>query len=257
MHWQSTGKPGALTPIVMLHKLGGWIADWSDCAAALPDDRQRIAFDLPGHGASQWDGPPPAVQTVFETAMLVDGALQEMGIDQIDLAGTSLGGCVAVALAALRPGRVRRLALPSCALGTATAWEDILRKEQGQFETGQFTADGAPLPSDPALSRDVFGLTDWQRIGAEQNASRAVAGKWIRPQERGVALADFPQLLPRITAPTLLIYGSRDTYFQKYRESALIALQEGTAVTLPDASGFPVQDDASKTAAALTEFFSN
>ncbi|MBT0669521.1 alpha/beta fold hydrolase [Novosphingobium profundi] len=245
-------------PVVLLHKLGGWVADWRGVAPLLAQDRPVIAIDLPGHGQSRWNGTPPAVQTVEETAMLVRGALLELGrtlgFGHVHVAGTSLGGCVAVALAALCPELVGKLALPSCVLGAGTSWEAILEKEAKQARDGQFSAEGDPLPTDAALSKAVFHLDHAREIAAEQNASRRVAGHWIRPQERGVALTDFTRLMPRITAPTLLLYGARDTYFLAYRDEALGHLRQGRSIVLPDVSGFPVQDSPVRTGEALAAF---
>ena len=240
-------------PVVLLHKLGGWLADWRDVAAPLAKARQVIAFDLPGHGTSRWLGKPPQVQTVLETASLVLGALQDLGLPRTDLAGTSLGGCVAVAMATLAPDRVRKLALPSCVLGPASTREEVTRKEQAQ--AAMFTADGLPLPVAPGVSKEIFGLLDADRIGAEQNASRALAGRWIRPHERGVAFTNFVALMAQVTAPTLLLYGARDTFFLKYRAGAEAALTDVRSVVLPGASGFPVQDNPRETAGELIKFF--
>ncbi|MFT4053817.1 MAG: alpha/beta fold hydrolase [Novosphingobium sp.] len=252
LHHVSLGGNSAALPVVLLHKLGGWVADWREVAPVLARGRCVIAFDLPGHGASRWQGPPPEIQTVLETAALVLGAMQEMGLSQVDLAGTSLGGCVAVAMAALAPGRVRRLALPSCVLGPASTPEQVAAKEKAQ--AAMFTSKGDPLPVDPAVARDIFGLRDFARIGTEQNASRAQAGRWIRPHERGVAYTDFVELMRRITAPTLLLYGARDTFFLKYRSTAEASFRDVRSVVLPDASGFPVQDNPTETAMELAHF---
>jgi pimeloyl-ACP methyl ester carboxylesterase len=240
-------------PLVLLHKLGGWIADWRDVATALSLRRRVIAFDLPGHGTSRWQGDPPQVQTVLETAALIHGALLDMGLKRTDLAGTSLGGCVAVAMTAIAPERVRKLALPCCVLGPASTLDQVRQKEQAQ--AAMFTPDGLPLPVGPDIARQVFGLIDAERIGAEQNASRAQAGRWIRPHERGVAFTDFTALMPRVTAPTLLLYGARDTFFLKYRAGAEAAFPDVRTVVLPDASGFPVQDNPRETARELARFF--
>lgn len=254
LHWRSVGHASARPPLVLLHMLGGWSDDWRMVARLLAPDRRVIAFDLPGHGLSPWQGLPPEVQTVEETAALIAGALSELGLGQVDLAGTSLGGCVAVALAAGMPERVRRLVLPSCALGKGRSWDDIRAKEADQLRTGMFNAAGDPLPGEPEALVKVFGVRDAARISAEQNASRQQAGRWIRPQERGVALTDFSRLMARITAPTLLIYGENDTFFPSYRPIAEAALRHSQTVVLPQASGLPVLDDPAATAAAIRQF---
>lgn len=254
LHWRGAGKAAQHPPLVLLHMLGGWSDDWRMVARLLATDRWVIAFDLPGHGLSAWQGLPPEVQTVEETAALLAGALSELGLGQFDLAGTSLGGCVAVALAAAMPDRVRRLALPSCALGKGRGWDAIRAKEADQLRGGMFNAAGDPLPGGPEALVEVFGVRDAARISAEQNASRQQAGRWIRPQERGVALTDFSRLMARITAPTLLLYGDNDTFFPSYRPIAEAALRHSQTVVLPQASGLPVLDDPVATAGAIRQF---
>lgn len=252
LHYVTLGAESKAPPLVLLHKLGGWVADWRDVAPKLAEGRRVIAFDLPGHGASAWLGPPPAVQTVSETATLLLGALQELNLSQVDLAGTSLGGCVAVAMAALAPARVRRLALPSCVLGPASSAAQVAAKEAGQ--AAMFNAAGDPLPLEADLAKDIFGLIDVERIGAEQNASRRKAGRWIRPHERGVAFTDYVALMRKVEAPTLLLYGARDNFFLKYRAAAEAALRDVRTVVMPGASGFPVQDNPQETAREIARF---
>ncbi|MGE8133993.1 alpha/beta fold hydrolase [Novosphingobium subterraneum] len=254
LHWRSAGRAEQRPPLVLLHMLGGWSDDWRMVARLLSPDRRVIAFDLPGHGLSAWQGPPPEVQSVEETAALIAGAMTELGLGQVDLAGTSLGGCVAVALAVGMPERVRRLVLPSCALGKGRSWYDIRAKEADQLRGGMFNAAGDPLPGGPEALVKVFGVRDAVRISAEQNASRQQAGRWIRPQERGVALTDFSRLMARITAPTLLLYGDNDTFFPGYRPIAEAALRHSQTVVLPQASGLPVLDDPVATAGAIRQF---
>lgn len=255
LHYATMGRDENLPPIILLHKLGGWMADWRDVASHLAETRRVIAFDLPGHGESQWSGPPPRVQSVFETAALVIGALQEFKLAPVDIAGTSLGGCIGVAMAALYPDRVRRLALPSCVLGRASSEEAVAKKEADQAHF--WTEEGHPLPVDPEFSRKMFGLTDYQRIALEQDHSRDRAGQWIKPQERGVAFTDFLELLPRITAPTRLFYGDQDHFFAQYKDPALERLAHGSAVTIAGASGLHVQDQPRETATSLAEFLNS
>ena len=87
LHWRSAGSAAQRPPLVLLHMLGGWSDDWRMVARPLATDRRVIAFDLPGHGLSAWQGLPPEVQTVEETAALIAGALSELGLAQFDLAG--------------------------------------------------------------------------------------------------------------------------------------------------------------------------
>ena len=246
---ETTGKP----PIVLLHKLGGWMADWRHVAPLLAQGRQVIAFDLPGHGGSRWQGPPPYIQTLGETASLLVAALDDLGVEQIDLVGTSLGGCLSVPLAAFYPEMVRRLALVSCALVGGNSRADIARLIDAG-EKGVYDATGNPLPYDPQLLAKTFGIIHIQPMAAEGADSRIVAGRWIQPSERGVFRMNIQAMLKRVEAPTLLLYGDKDKAYIKYRAAAEANLKQSQTAFVPDAGAFVMQDNPPETARILRGF---
>jgi pimeloyl-ACP methyl ester carboxylesterase len=240
-------------PVVLLHKLGGWMADWRHVAPLLAKGRQIIAFDLPGHGDSRMVGDPPYIQTLGETAAMLVGAFDEMGLDKIDLVGTSLGGCVGTSLAAFYPERVHRLALVSSALTPARSLATIAEKLDGP-QKAIFDANGAPLPNDAKLLSTVFGIVNYEQISAEGNSSRRQAGRWIQCQERGVAITDIVANLARIEAQTLLLYGALDPDYVKFRATAETALKRSRTAFVPNAGAFVMQDNPPATAAILADF---
>jgi pimeloyl-ACP methyl ester carboxylesterase len=254
LRYVTLGDPRSTKPpIVLLHKLGGWVADWRHVAPALAEGRRLIAFDLPGHGDSRWLGDAPYIQSLSETATLIVGALDEMGIDKIDLIGTSLGGCVSVPFAAFFPERVRSLVLISSALGGKRTLAEIkvaVDKKQGAM----FTAAGDPLPNDAALSAKIMGLVHAGPIAAEQNASRRRAGRWIQPSERGVGITDIKGLLTRVSAHTLLVYGDQPSGYLRFREEAEAALGNSRTQYVPNSGAFTMQDNPTGTIAILKPF---
>jgi pimeloyl-ACP methyl ester carboxylesterase len=246
---QDSGKP----PVVLLHKLGGWMADWRFVAPALAQGRHVIAFDLPGHGGSKWDGPVPYIQTLSESAALLIGALDELGIDKIDLLGTSLGGCVGVVLAALWPERVNRLAVVSSALARRRSLAEV-KVGIDQKQTALYDKNGLPVPTPRELLKSIFGTVHTSPIWEEGVESRKAAGLWIQPSERGVAVTDLPGALKRIEAPTLLVYGQFDNTYLRFRAAAEAALRNSRTEIVPDAGSFVVQDNPQATAAVLSRF---
>jgi pimeloyl-ACP methyl ester carboxylesterase len=242
-------------PVVLLHKLGGWMADWRHVAVLIGQTRRVIAFDLPGHGESQFDGNPPYVQTLAETASLIVGALTELGVGQFDLVGTSLGGCVSVPLAAAFPERVRNLALVSCYLGGGSGTRTMADMvEMAKKESTTYDSNGVPFPNDASLSAKIMGLAHPGPINAEQNASRRRAGRWVQPSERGVLMTDFLALLPRVSARTLLAYGARPNAYTSFRAGAEAVLKNSHTVEIPDSGAFAMQDNPAATGAALIKF---
>lgn len=241
---------GAGTPLVMLHKLGGWIPDWRELAAALADRFRPIALDLPGHGASKFSEPEGWAFPVEAGAAAVAEALARLNIDRASFIGNSLGGCVATQLAADRPSLVDKLVLISCALGPSATREEI---EAADRRSAFYDENELPIPRDAALVARISGTHDVS-IAEEMNASRAVAGRWVVKSERGVGLADFLALLPRIVAPTLLIYGERDTLIDRFEAPSLARLRHGRTVHIAGAGRFPHQEQPAATAEAIVRF---
>jgi pimeloyl-[acyl-carrier protein] methyl ester esterase len=93
--------------LVLLHGWGLNLRVWDSLAGALGARFRLIAVDLPGHGRSDWDGSAgtPAAQAwrVHETLAPITR--------RYALLGWSLGGQLALDLAAAMPASVERLAL--------------------------------------------------------------------------------------------------------------------------------------------------
>lgn len=109
-------RGGRGEPLVLLH---GWLmSHWyfRHIVAPLAREREVIAIDLPGHGES--DRPSPACFGYDSAAYadVVAEVLDRLRLDRVDLLGASMGGGVALALAARRPERVGRLVLVDAAV---------------------------------------------------------------------------------------------------------------------------------------------
>lgn len=106
---------GAGRPLLLLHGTGGSRQHWRPVAAPLAAEREVLAVDLPGHGASE---PPPdgVAHTPIGYAELLAGALDALDLGVVDVAGNSVGGWTALELAKL--GRARSVV----AIGPAGLW---------------------------------------------------------------------------------------------------------------------------------------
>ena len=110
------GAPGA----VLIHGLGGSSLNWTDLMAAMQSDVDGYAIDLGGFGQS----PPPRdgdMTPAGHAAGVAEFIVDELGGAPVHILGNSLGGAVALQLAARRPDLARSLTLISPALPSVYA----------------------------------------------------------------------------------------------------------------------------------------
>ncbi len=112
VHVRRTPGPAGVTPAVYLHGLGGSATNWTDLAGVLAPLMPGYAIDLPGFGLSE----PPADgdYSLRACSRLVIAYLEQVG--RAHLFGNSMGGAVALRVAARRPDLVETLTLVSPAV---------------------------------------------------------------------------------------------------------------------------------------------
>lgn len=118
------GSPDA-PPAVFIHGLGGTSLNWTDLMALMSEDVRGYAVDLHGFGQS----PPPRdgdVSPRGHARAVAEFIEEELASDPVHLFGNSLGGAVALQLAAHHPELVRTLTLVSPALPNIYATQGTL-----------------------------------------------------------------------------------------------------------------------------------
>lgn len=100
---------GASPPLLLLHGFGSAaIWEWQELVPGFAARHRVIAPDLLWFGESDSRDPDPSLD---HQARAMLALLDHLGIDRVDVLGSSYGGLVAVELAALAPHRVRRVVL--------------------------------------------------------------------------------------------------------------------------------------------------
>ena len=90
------------SPVVLLHGVGESRQMW-DGLAALADRHELISYDFRGHGEAAFE--------IEDLSAQLEAMLASNGITRAHIAGSSLGGMVAIHFAATWPNRVDRLVL--------------------------------------------------------------------------------------------------------------------------------------------------
>jgi pimeloyl-ACP methyl ester carboxylesterase len=100
--------PGDGPVVVLLHGFAGSLHWWQPVATRLSERFRVIRFDLLGHGGSS---KPKEGYSMPDQARLVDTALAQLGVRRAIVAGHSMGGTVATALAERDPELIQGLVL--------------------------------------------------------------------------------------------------------------------------------------------------
>jgi pimeloyl-ACP methyl ester carboxylesterase len=106
--------------VLCVHGMTGDSTNWTDLMAELTPEFDAVAVDLPGSGFS----PPPATRRGYSITALAQAVIELIETlnrepdhgGPVHLIGNSMGGAVAVRVAARRPDLVRTLTLASAAL---------------------------------------------------------------------------------------------------------------------------------------------
>jgi pimeloyl-ACP methyl ester carboxylesterase len=213
---------------VLLHGLATTQQIWSLTVPALARDRQVVTLDLPGFGASAPADPGFDLEAV---AARVARGLAGHGVQApFDLVGHSLGGAVALTLAARRPRLIRRLVLVAPAglrpLPRIAAWA------LGAGAGGLYAARRrlAPLADLSWGRRLLLALTadDGARLTPTQ--ARTILQASAQAQRIGPALAtaverDLRPLLSQTRAPLGLVWGQRDRTVPRYLADEILAVR--------------------------------
>jgi pimeloyl-ACP methyl ester carboxylesterase len=121
-------RRGSGPPIVFIHGMGTSSATWQRCMELLEDRFTVVAPDLLGHGESPVPD-APGEYTRDRALDDLDDVLADIAVD-VDtpavLVGHSLGGYLALAHAATRPGAVRGVVV----LNTGPGYRDPVKREE-------------------------------------------------------------------------------------------------------------------------------
>ncbi|MGL3149005.1 alpha/beta fold hydrolase [Microbacterium sp. A82] len=249
IHYVELGRAEG-TPVMLMHKLGGWAADWRHVAELIATDHRVLVVDAPGHGGSTLDKEVTWAHPITESSAMIGQFLDAIEIERIHAMGSSLGGVISTQLASEQPDRIVTLSLVGVSLTARQSLELTLANDRAVRDL--FTSDWTPLPF-PIAS----GLSEQEhRLAVEQNASRVQAGRWARASERGFGLIGIEQRLQHITAPVFLLNGVNARY-RRYEETARSMLRDIHIETLDVEGMFPHQEDPEATAARWRGFIAD
>ena len=196
----SKDKPSSL---VLVHGLGNrGSADFDSIVPSLAEHFHVVAFDLPGFAES------PAANHDFTPegyAQVLEDVVRTYTTPPADVLGHSLGGAVSLFFAGTRPNLVRRLILVSVA---GILHRDALAPQQLAAPIGE--RSGVLGHAAATLVNTTLTVTD--RVDPDSAMTvRLARGDSTASAAIALINTDFGPALEGITAPTLLIWGDRDS----------------------------------------------
>lgn len=198
--------------ILFLHGVAGHLDTFLRNIAAHAKDYRVLAMDMIGHGYS---AKPDHDYELTHYVSHVISFLDAMGVDRVNLCGTSLGGWTSARIAASFPDRVEKLALVSSAGLTATPSVMNTIKTLSTNAALSSTKEAVRkrlewVIKDPAKVDDEILETRW-RIYNQPDYQKGVAHVMClqEPEIRKRNLLT-EQELGRIKAPTIVIWTQDD-----------------------------------------------
>jgi pimeloyl-ACP methyl ester carboxylesterase len=173
-------------PVVLVHGLSGSTRWWSRNVQAIAERYRVYLLDLPGFGTMRRSR---RRFVLAEAADWLSGWMDAVGLERAHLVGHSMGGYICLHLAASRPETVRRLVLIAPA-GMPT----------GRSMLGHL---GPLLGAARYATPSFLPILVWDALRA------GPATLWRAA--RDILAEDVREDLRRIEAPTLLVWGQRDT----------------------------------------------
>lgn len=211
--------------ILLLHGWGGNRDSMRPLFNALKTQCRVTAIDFAGHGQS---GKPslPEGWSVTEYAAWLKEFLALVGIEKCDIVAHSFGGRVAVRLAAEEPALVRKLIL--------TGAPCVMKKQSFFGKCKAFLIRMgvglcSVLPGGKRLRARLqfaFGSADYRALSEEMRKT------FVR-----VVTQDLRPYLKKIQAPTLLIWGTKDT-------AAPLWMAQEMEKEIPDAALIPMEGNS-------------
>lgn len=222
---------GAGRPLLLIHGYGGSRRWWFRLVPTLSDAGFRLVLpDLPGFGDSP--GPPLPLRRAADRLCLL---MDRLGVARFAVCGHSMGAAVAALIAARHGRRARRLVLiDSAGIPTGSARRAFRQLARPWvWESVQFA---------PTLLRDLL------RAGPRN--------LWVVARE--LRSFDLSPDLPRIEAPTLLIWGARDELTPPAHAHRIAERLPGCRIEwIREARHMPMVTHPEKVAALMLDFLSD
>ena len=258
-------KTGDGPPLVLMHTIRTQLEYFRSLAPVLAKSYTVYAIDLPGHGHSPIDPLARLDEPYFRQAVI--GFIEKLNLTDVTLVGESIGGALALTVAAAIPQRVMRVFAIN-PYDYEMRYGDGIRRGNwfanfiiGSLQIPILGAFNASLENKMVLGKIMGGgyhdprklppdlLTEFDQVahrpGYKRAARKVLAGwsSWSKARDQYRA----------ISAPVTLIYGDSDWSRPNERERTRALLPNTRMVTLKDTGHFASIENPSELARIILE----
>lgn len=241
--------------ILMIHGLGSYAQAWKKNIGVLSQKYRVIAVDLPGYGKSS--KVPHSGLMSFYAGVIAD-FIGQLNLGQVNVAGHSMGGQIAMVLALEKPALVKRLILVD------PAGFEAFHAGQKDWFKEVMTPNLVRLTSVDAieanLASNFYRMPDEARFMIEDRIAWRDAADfeaYCLAVTRSVAgMVDEPVLdkLDKLAVPTLIFFGENDLlipnrflnpgFTRKIAEQGAAAIKGSKLVMVPRCGHFMMFEKA-------------
>lgn len=238
--------------VVLIHGYTDNARDWVPLIPYLPGRYRLVIVDIRGHGQSS---KPECCYTRLDFAYDVKLLLDRLKIQQADIVGHSLGSIIAQTFAETWPERTRKVILISSTGGPRPG-----TPSESTFDfASQIRQLKEPIDPDSPFMIDWWSSptpVDEDFIRRQRaDSARIPLRVWLAVLDQGLNVTDLQSTLPRLKAPTLLIWGQIDPIMgEDVRATLREALPDAKVRIFPRLGHNPFWEDPKAVAASITQF---
>ncbi len=241
--WQAPAGAAGPLPVLFVHPTNMEGLAWGPLVERLDPPRRALLPDLRGHGASAARG-PYGVDPWADDCLAV---LDQLGIERAHVAGASVGGLIAVALAARAPERVASVTALGSTLAVATvALEPVIAQLREHGVQELFRRAVPEVSVAPGASPEV--------IDAVVALSNHNDVETVVEVLRAAIVADVRERAADVRCPALVVTGEHDVTCPP-EQGEQLATALGTELVRLDGVGHTPMIEAPERVAELLNAF--
>jgi pimeloyl-ACP methyl ester carboxylesterase len=181
-------------PLLVLHGGMGSIDMFGPALPELARTRKVIAVDLQGHGRTALGDRPFSLHSMGDDMAAI---VKQLGHEQVDVLGYSMGGGVAFRMAVQQPQSVRRLAIVSAGFSDSGYYPGIRQMQNGVGAAMAEQMKGSPMHT--SYMKVAPKKEDFPRL-------LDTMGNFMR------AHYDWSADVAKLEGPVMLVYGDSDMF---------------------------------------------